>query len=485
MRIARKFTLALVAGILLVFTASVVVQVNREQRLFKLDIARDARVLGRVLGQAVERTWETNGEEEALELVRRSTQQEDHLQIRWVWLDAAAGDAHAAAAPTSSLAPLRRGESVVLPLGEAPGTVYTYVPVRASTGRVGAIEIGDPLLDERAYLDRSILHASIAALVLVTLCALLTWVLGVALIGRPMKRLVEHARAIGLGDLERRLDLEARDEIGELASEMNAMSARLFRARKSLQHETRSRLAAIEQLRHADRLATVGTLASGVAHELGTPINVIDGYAQLIREDPSTEGPSRDAAAIIGDQCKRMTSIIRQLLDFAREGSKETGSTDLRDVVRETLKMLEPLIRNQEIELQVQEPTYELRVRVDFGQMQQVVTNVIVNAIHAMPDGGQLSVWADRQVAAFRADDGPNKGFITLTIEDNGIGMTPETATRIFEPFFTTKDVGEGTGLGLSVAYGIVEGHGGWIEVHSEPERGSEFRIFLPSESRS
>lgn len=485
MKIARKFTLALVVGILVVLTASVVVQVNRELRLFKIDIARDARVLGRALGHAVERAWETNGEEEALELVRHSTRQQDHLQIRWVWLDAASGDEYSAVAPTGLLEPLYHGESVVLSLGEAPGTLYTYVPVRASTDRVGAIEIGDPLVDERAYLHKSILHASIAALVLVILCALLTWVLGVALIGRPMKRLVDHARAIGLGDLDRRLDLDAQDEIGELASEMNAMSARLFRARKSLQHETRSRLAAIEQLRHADRLATVGTLASGVAHELGTPINVIDGYAQLIREDSSTAGPSRDAAVIIGDQCKRMTSIIRQLLDFAREGGAKTGSTDLRDVMRETLKMVDPLMRKKNIELRVQEPTYELRVGVDFGRMQQVVANVVVNAVHAMPEGGQLSVWADHQVAARASDGVTERGFVILSIEDDGIGMDQETVARIFEPFFTTKDVGEGTGLGLSVAYGIVEGHGGWIEVQSEPRHGSVFKIFLPSDLHS
>lgn len=482
MKIARKFTLALVAGILVVLAASMVLRVKREQALFELDIARDSLVLGRALGHAVERTWENRGQEQALEIIEYATKQESHLQMRWVWLDAAKENLNATALPHDLLEALSRGESVVVPLEKGASAIHTYVPVSVSDHRVGAIEILDPLVEEQAYLKGSILNASITAFVLVTLCGLVTWLLGVALIGRPMRGLVEHARAIGRGELGRRLSLVGKDEIGQLASEMDAMSQSLREAHDRLQEETRSRIEAIEQLRHADRLATVGTLASGIAHELGTPISVIEGYAQLIREDSAAGRRAKDAAVIIRRQCERMTQIIRQLLDFARQGGPRNGSTDVHEVVRETFRMVEPLIRKQDVEASVEELATNLRVGVSFHQMQQVVANIMLNALHAMPEGGQLVVGTGRRRAKHPHKQGDQADFVTVSIRDTGLGMDEETAARVFEPFFTTKDVGEGTGLGLSVACGIIESHGGWIEVRSAPRCGSTFVIFLPSE---
>lgn len=482
MKVARKFTLAVIAAILVVLSTSVVVRVNREQTAFEQDVARDSRVLGRALGHAVERTWQTRGEEEALELIRYATEQESHLDMRWIWLDTPRGNPHEATVSSDLLEPLRHGEPVVLSPNEGRGPMYTYMPVRVPNGRLGAIEIADPLLREQAYLNKSMLHASITAAVVVGVCALLAWFLGFTLIGRPMGRLVQHARAIGRGELGTRLSLDAKDEIGELAAEMDAMSENLRNGRDRLREETQSRIAAIEQLRHADRLATVGTLASGIAHELATPINVIEGYAQVIREDAAANPRIKDTSLIIDRQCKRMTQIIRQLLDFARQGRAPNGSADVHEVVRETLKMMDPLMRKQDVEASVEQVARNLQVGVEFHQMQQVVANIMVNALQAMPCGGRLEVRANRNRAERGARPAQNNDFVTVSIQDSGVGMDETTASRVFEPFFTTKDVGEGTGLGLSVAYGIIENHGGWIEVESQPLRGSTFTIYLPSE---
>ncbi|MFH1131114.1 MAG: ATP-binding protein, partial [Pseudomonadota bacterium] len=266
---------------------------------------------------------------------------------------------------------------------------------------------------------------------------------------------------------------------GMLAQEMNQMTDNLQLARKQLEEETKKRIRAIEQLRHADRLTTVGMLASGIAHELGTPINVIEGHAQLIREDATAGDAIKENTQLITRQCKRMTKIIRQLLDFSRRGTHKDVVADSCEVVRETLRMAEPLMRKQNIEVNFDDDIGEVSVAINFSQLQQVLMNIVINAIHAMPDGGCLTLHVSRCVAAnphtFHEGE-----YAAIVVTDTGAGMESETAKRIFEPFFTTKDVGEGTGLGLSIAFGIIKDHDGWFEVESELGRGSKFTIFLP-----
>jgi signal transduction histidine kinase len=478
MRVAHKLTLTLIGGILLVHAGSAWVRVEREVGLFEDDTSRDSKVLGRALRHAVEKTWTTSGEAAAIQLVEHSNTQESHLTIRWVWRDAEPGDTRAPVASRAELARLDHG-SFTAQLGGSEGAFYTYVPVRVPDGRLGAIEIADAQHDERSYLHRSILIIITATSVLVLLCAALAWVLGDVLIGRPVRMLVEQARRVGRGDLSQRLVPSSRDEMGELAEEMNRMCDGLQEAGARVIAETQARISAIEQLRHADRLKTVGTLASGVAHELGTPINIIDGYAQLIREDRAASERAKEGAEAISKQCKRMTQIIRQLLDFARRGRVDGESTDLRDVARDTLRMLEPLARKRNVSVALAQDDAPAVARIAFGQMQQVLTNIVINGVHAMPNGGTISLGV--RCATDPPAESADAGYVCVTVADTGTGMDEETRKRIFEPFFTTKDVGEGTGLGLAVVYGIVQDHGGWIDVDSEPGHGSRFSVYLPA----
>jgi len=301
-------------------------------------------------------------------------------------------------------------------------------------------------------------------------------------VGRPIHGLVEKARRIGAGDFSKPLVLRQRDELSQLAGEMNAMAEHLDAAVHRIAAESSARIAAVEQLRHADRLTTVGKLASGIAHELGTPLNVVSGRAQMILAGEVAD-PDEVAkvARIVVEQVERMTRIVRQLLDFSRSRSPEKRPTDVVQLARQTAALLEPLAARHDVELRCIDPPAPLGVSVDPGQIQQALTNLVVNAIQATPPGGHVRIRVETQDLAPDPAGGHRPGpHAVLEVEDDGEGIPAERLAAIFDPFFTTKPVGEGTGLGLSVAYGIAQEHGGWIDVRSDPGRGSCFCIWLP-----
>jgi signal transduction histidine kinase len=296
--------------------------------------------------------------------------------------------------------------------------------------------------------------------------------------------LVEQARRIGAGDLGIRLDLKQHDEIAELGQEMNAMSSKLSDANQRLVTETAARVHAMQQLRHAERLVTVGKLASGIAHELGTPLNVVSGRAKMISQNPAADDAVRNNARIVMEQSERMAQIIRQLLDFARAGKPNKSLVDLRHLAASTLSLLKPIADKRRVTLgfEAREPVAE--VVADAAQLQQVVTNLVVNAVQASPESSAVEVSLRTARGASKPSGGgpaePARSYVSITIADHGTGMGEDTLERVFEPFFTTKDVGEGTGLGLAVAYGIVQEHGGFITVESKLGEGSRFEVYLP-----
>jgi signal transduction histidine kinase len=265
---------------------------------------------------------------------------------------------------------------------------------------------------------------------------------------------------------------------------MNTMCERLVDANERVQAETRARIDAIEQLRHADRLMTVGKLASGIAHELGTPLNVVEARAGMIAAGETSKDETLEYARIIVDAVGRMTRTIRQLLEFARRRGPEKNNQQIAPVIARTLELLKPLGAKKQISLSL-ENGQTRPLDVDANQFEQVVTNLVVNAIQSMDHAGSVVVRISEERATPPADmDGVAGEFACVRILDEGAGIAKEHVPHIFEPFFTTKDVGEGTGLGLSVAYGIVRDHGGWIDVKSEIGKGTEFLVYLPLQAR-
>lgn len=224
-----------------------------------------------------------------------------------------------------------------------------------------------------------------------------------------------------------------------------------------------------EQLRHADRLATIGQLAAGVAHELNEPLANILGFAQLAEKNPRLPKQEiRDIEKIVTASL-HAREIVKKLLIFARQMPTRRSRIDLNRIIEESLDFLESRCAKEEIKLIKSLDRTLPKITADQAQLTQVLVNLVVNAIQSMPKGGELTIQTTNM-----------NGHVLLTVQDTGAGMSEDTMKQIFLPFFTTKEVGQGTGLGLSVVHGIVTSHGGTINVSSKIGRGSLFEIKLP-----
>jgi len=260
-----------------------------------------------------------------------------------------------------------------------------------------------------------------------------------------------------------------------------ALCGHVFAAlHRRLRAEALARQDALGQLRHAERLTTLGRLASGVAHEIGTPLNVISGRAELIAAGTLPPASVVSSATIIIGQTERVSTIIRQLLDFGRRGGTHLEWTELRPLLEETVLLLGPLASKRGVRVECRGAS--VAANVNRSELQQVFTNLLTNAFHSMPSGGtvevELTTASARDARSPRAERQP---YAVIRVRDHGCGIARDVLPRIFEPFFTTRDVGLGTGLGLSVAYGIMQDHGGFIEVDTEVGKGTAVSLYLPT----
>jgi signal transduction histidine kinase len=297
----------------------------------------------------------------------------------------------------------------------------------------------------------------------------------------PLRRLLEGIDAVGKGDLSRVILAERDDEIGTIAGRFNAMTGSLREAREDGERAASARLDLEERLRHAEKLATIGQMAAEIAHELGTPLNVIGGRARSLSKKAGDPAEVTKNAGLISDEVVRITKIIRQVLDFSRPRGPTLTRVRLGAVVAEALEFVRETVRRIGIKVELGTSPLAPEVPGDPDQIQQVCLNLITNAIHAMPGGGTLRITTEHVVRRKGGLDlSPPAEYVVLTIADTGRGIPAADRDKIFEPFFTTKDAGQGTGLGLAVSHGIVKDHDGWIEVDSPPGGGALFRVFLP-----
>lgn len=480
MRVTAKLVITFLVSMLIVTFISTWLEIKRESREFHRLVDEQSRLMGQFFERTINRTWEAEGHEGVLKLLNNIQPKQREVRISWVWFDAPSGPHKPMASSGDVQSVLFEKTPSVIVQSIEQRFICDYWPVDVPGPREGGLQFVKPI---KALMEvkNDVIEEMIAFVSSMLLVGgIVIAAVGVRFVGRPLNQLIEHTGQIAAGDLDSRVELKSNDELSQLGESFNAMCDKLKASRARLEEETAARLAATEQLRHDDRLKTVGRLASGVAHELGTPLNVVSGRAQLIAGGRLSEQEVVTSAKTIQHEANRMTTIIRHLLDFARRRTPHRSSVDVRSVVDQTTKLLGSLAKKHDVTISVRTDDSPCVASIDTGQMEQVLSNLIVNAIHAMPDGGAVEVDVNRRRSSRTNGGDEPKEYVCVDIRDNGIGISPDDLPHLFEPFFTTKSIGQGTGLGLAISYGIMQEHGGFIDVQSRPGEGSCFSIFLP-----
>jgi two-component system, NtrC family, sensor kinase len=278
-----------------------------------------------------------------------------------------------------------------------------------------------------------------------------------------------HGNGTGNGNAARRREATLNLAIAPLVSKDQEQIGRLI-----IFDDVTDRAELEQRLVQADKLSSIGLLAAGVAHEVNTPLAVISTYAQMLAKQVAEDSQKSMILDKIAKQTFRASEIVNSLLNFSRTSTTSFGDVDLNRVIHETLSLLEHQLQKSGIQVKTQLDADLAPVHGNTGKLQQVLLNLFLNARDAMSSGGTLEVrtWSDESGAR-------------IEVADTGSGIAPENLHRIYDPFFTTKAARKGTGLGLSVSYGIIQEHGGSIEVSNRRSGGARFRIDLPFARRA
>lgn len=472
-----KLTTKLVSSFVLCIFILVVVDsyllVEQAKGILYEDTERGIRLLGKVLKKHVTYAWRKYGRRQAMKVLKSANIRSQHVEVRW--LDK----------KPKILNDAKEGVWLFREKkGKVNHTVHALISV-SIPGSSGFVKISQPLMHLEKQLELIQYRTMVWIIGVSVLGVLVVLLFGIQVVGTRLQKLIGKVRSIGKGEFHSPLYLRGNDELSELAMSLNQMCQDMKQAQKQIQAEAKARLEALELLRQSDRLRVVGQLASGVAHEVGTPLNVISGRASLIEKQILTEDETIKSAGVIKQQVEYMTTIINQLLDFARKRVPKRSRVSLWQVIVQACELLEPIAQKSGVSLQlINTQVHSEWVYVEASQITQVVTNLLMNAIQASWNGATIQVGlrsVHRKPPVPESDD---ISCLCLFVEDTGGGISPEHLPHIFEPFYTTKDVGKGSGLGLSISYGIVQEHNGWIEVTSTLHQGSLFEVLLPQEEQ-
>ncbi len=308
----------------------------------------------------------------------------------------------------------------------------------------------------------------------------------------PLKDLEEGAEEVSSGQLDKTIPVRSDDEFGRLASSFNHMTGALSKARtevndliqaleSKVEERSRDLLAARAEVAQGEKLAAIGVLAAGIAHELNNPLTGVLTFTSLMRKNAPDGSQDAEDLELVIRETRRCASIIRRLLDFAREKVPVNGFFSLNQVVEDVVRFVERPTALQKIGITLDLAADLPLIWGDADLIKQVVMNILVNAQQAIEGPGTIAVVSRAYVAKNPQDfEDQRVPMVELAIEDTGCGIPEANMQRIFDPFFTSKEVGKGTGLGLSVSYGIIKAHGGEIKVASLVGQGTTFRILLP-----
>lgn len=334
----------------------------------------------------------------------------------------------------------------------------------------------DGMHRQLASYRNKIIVAAIILLGITSLCLSLSLR---QLVSKPVKQLLRQTEKLSRGEMDDSINFSSADELGELANSFNIMTQKLKNARNELEEWARTLEVRVEergrklkqiqsQLVRSEKLASLGKLAAGVAHEINNPLTGILMFASLTRKNENLEPSVKNDLDMIITETQRCAQIVKGLLDFSRESVPQKKPSSINAIMDATLALIENQSRFQNIAITREYSQGIPHVLVDPNQIEQVFVNMLLNASDAMPSGGKILIKTDTR-----------ENHVRVTITDTGTGISEANLEKIFDPFFTTKDA-RGTGLGLSVSYGIIESHGGKIEVESAVGIGTTVTIILP-----
>jgi two-component system NtrC family sensor kinase len=317
----------------------------------------------------------------------------------------------------------------------------------------------------------------------------LSWISAWWVVGKPIKALKSGTERLAHGDLGYQLPVRSRDEVGELAHSFNDMSLQLHAAHEEavawnktledrVEQKSRELRRAHDHMLHAEKMATIGKMAAVVAHEINNPLSGILTYAKLLHKwiaRGDTQGEKRDEALqclnLIAAESRRCGELVKNLLIFSRTAPMNIEPTDLNSVVDRSVRLAQHPMELSGIQLHLELAQNLPRIPCDPGQIEQVLIALVMNAVDAMPHGGNLWLQTCRV---------ESRDEVKIQVRDDGTGIPPEILPQIFEPFLTTKETAHGVGLGLAISHGIIERHNGRIDVQSEPGKGTTFVVTLP-----
>jgi len=383
------------------------------------------------------------------------------------------------------------------------------VPLHLGTKVIGGIRVVSTLDEAQSYLSKKrdrtiILTLSSILIILITLTMLFR-----KLVGNPIQKLVEAMSRAEKGDLEAEAHIRSNDELGKLGRNFNRMlktiretheqniqlltqvnqfneeltrkieaaTSELAKRNEELRLLNEALFESQRQLSQSEKLAAVGQVSATMAHQIGTPLNSISGYLQLILQDGNLLPKDQDRLKIIESQLDRLADSVKNLLSFTRQPKPLLRALNVNEVLEELIHLSEPWLLARNVRLTTQFPPELPSILGDPTHLQTLFLNLIANALDAMPQGGVLTIETRQTPQPLFSED---RRWIEISITDTGIGITEESKKRIFDPFFTTKKMGEGTGLGLTICEKIIKEHSGKINVESAVGKGSTFSIFIP-----
>ncbi len=388
---------------------------------------------------------------------------------------------------TYSLASGERALGVITPIENSPSCSAAECHAHPAEIRtLGVLDTNISLASTERSVAESrrqvLLYTGLAIFGVALLCAAFVQ----HMLAGPLRALKEGTRRVGSGELGYQIQLRSSGELKDLARSFNTMSCQLLEDDRQInawtrtleqrvEEKTRELSGAQEEMLRVERMASIGKLAAVVAHEINNPLAGILTYAKLLKKRLSREAkPDAENISmldLVESESRRCGEIVKNLMTFARPTAMNREPADLNNVIGRCVRLVQHQLKLKNIELQTQFDKDLPLVRCDNGQIEQVILALVMNAIDAMPNGGNLTLSSRK---------GPGPAEIQLEVRDDGVGMPPDVLANMFEPFFTTKERGRGLGLGLAISRNIVDRHGGRIAVASEPGRGTAFTITLP-----